>query len=642
MEKLTTFLSTNLLKGLKTLSLCIADDSKPGFHEVRCPLDRIEGEGSTVRWHYACREVDEAYIEAKYDDGSVLFSACVKATAPLAAKNAVSLPVSVDFADGVLESWHEYTHWMGMHFAKNTSELQNGIQNLLLQKGGLHYSITTLCGDPFKGEIDRYGVHLTVGCAGATTLQGPIMCITPSTDPIKAVEYNYKAARRMGAIKVPLREEKEFPAMFNKFGWCTWDACYHDVTSQILYNKMEEAKAKNLPIKWILIDDGWSQYDKAKLTGLEVDPVKFPEGLKECIRRLKEEYGVEKVGVWHAFPGYWEGIMPDSDLYNRFKDCLMTNNTGWIVPADDADKAFPFWDAWHTYLEDCGVDFVKVDVQSSISEYLSNTVPTSPAAAHAHQALERSVRKHFGEHIINCMGMDMANIFGRTTPLARNSGDFFPHRENGFAKHVTTNAYNAMWHSQMQYCDYDMWWTGRSMPQQSGVLRAISGGPIYVSDQVNESDLANILPVVGPDGEIWRCDHAAYPTYDCIYTDCENEGKPFKIYSCSGENVAMAVFNISRKPIEETFDYSVIPDLSEETDYMAYEYFSGTWQRVYFAESCHVEMAEDGVLSYSFFPIHYPDETTEEGAYILCGDLSRYVSAATPADKLTKVLIEEL
>ncbi len=642
MEKLVTVLSKDLLKGLKTLSLTFADGSAPGFYEMRVPLSRIEGEGSSVRWYYECDAVKEAYIEAAFHDGSVLFSAHIEAEAALSAANAVTIPFSVDFADAVLESWHEYMHWMGMGFPKSTDELQEGIQNMLLQKGSLHYSVTMLCGDYFKGQADSHGLHLVVGSGDCKELNGPFMIVTPATDPIKAVEYNYKAARRLGAINVPLREEKEFPALFEKFGWCTWDACYHEVTSKILYEKMEEAQEKGLPIKWILIDDGWSQYKDMKLTGLECDYNKFPEGLKECIRRLKEEYGVEKVGVWHAFPGYWEGIMPDSDLYKEFSDCFMMNNTGWIVPSDDPDKAYRFWDAWHSYLEDCGVDFVKVDVQSSISAYLSNTVPTTPAARHAHEALERSVNKHFGGRIINCMGMDMANIFGRTTAMARNSGDFFPHKENGFAKHAQTNGYNAMWHSQMQFCDYDMWWSGRSMPVQSGVLRAISGGPVYVSDQVGESELANILPICGETGELWRTDHAALPTYDCIYVNCEESGKPFKLYSRKGENVAMAAFNLSRRDIEDEFDYSVIPDLSEDTDYMAYEYFSKTWQRVHFAESCSLQMKADEVQSYSLYPIHYPDEASEDGAYILCGDLSRYVSAATPEEFCRKVLIEEL
>ena len=111
------------------------------------------------------------------------------------------------------------------------------------------------------------------------------------------------------------------------------------------------------------------------------------------------------------------------------------------------------------------------------------------------------------------MGMDMENVLARPfTAVNRNSDDFFPNRERGFISHIIQNVYSAIWHDQMYYCDFDMWWSMHESAVQSGVLRAISGSPVYVSDKIGESNAANIAPVVA--GE-----DAGY-AYICIEDKC--------------------------------------------------------------------------------------------------------------------------
>ena len=63
--------------------------------------------------------------------------------------------------------------------------------------------------------------------------------------------------------------------------------------------KMREFQTKQLPVKWVLIDDGWldADYDKKVLFDLDADKERFPEGLKGCVKELKEIWKVDSVGV---------------------------------------------------------------------------------------------------------------------------------------------------------------------------------------------------------------------------------------------------------------------------------------------------------------------------------------------------------
>ena len=635
MQKLTSFIAEQFLCGMH-MTAALAD----GTVELH---PTIAEDGDDVVFTAQNADVTAA-IRAAYKDGSVLFTIDLTADRPFVGR-ALTWQIDPGCGDAALEIHHDTPWWMYRSWPKTQTEVQPKTQHFFLQKGMLHYALTCLTGDIFRCEADAEGLHLDAGCDGFTGYHGAFLSVSVSSDPIQAVENNYRFAHDMGAITVPLRKDRPYPALFEDFGWCSWNAFYQEVTAEKLYSKLDEFKEKNVPVKWIIIDDGWSTCQNNKLVDFPADPVKFPEGLKACIRKIKEEYGIEKVGVWHAFNGYWDGVEPTSALAKTYADSLMTTKTGMLVPSDDPDKAFLFWDAWHGYLADCGVDFVKVDNQSSTHNYLAGTISTTAGARHAHEAIERSINKNFGGVVIDCMGMDMENVLGRpTSALSRNSDDFFPDRENGFAKHIQQNLYCAMWHSQIHHCDYDMWWSGKSAPVQSGVLRAVSGGSVYVSDKVGETELANLLPVCGTNGDLCRLDNAAMPTLDCIYVDCEATGRLLKAFNRMDDSYVLAAFNVSRRDITETFSYDVIPSLPKDVEYVAYEYFTKKFTRVHFASEESLTLEADGVRCWSLYPIYHDGAIDEadpdKNAYVLLGEVERYTGIGSREKK--KVTLTEL
>jgi len=183
-----------------------------------------------------------------------------------------------------------------------------------------------------------------------------------------------------------------------------------------------------------------------------------------------------------------------------------------------------FYRDWYEALRAEGIDFVKVDGQSAVKNYYENNLPVCQAARETHRALEGAAGAYMGGRLINCMGMAMENILGRPgSAISRNSDDFVPESENGFAEHLLQNGYNAVYHDEVYYCDWDMFWTHHRDAVKHGILRAVSGGPVYFSDRIGDTDLAAVLPLVYRDGRILRMDRAAKPSPDCIFHDPSKE-----------------------------------------------------------------------------------------------------------------------
>lgn len=51
------------------------------------------------------------------------------------------------------------------------------------------------------------------------------------------------------------------------------------------------------------------------------------------------------------------------------------------------------------------------------------------------------------------------------------------------------------------------------------LLRAISGGPVYVSDKIGDTSPEVLRPLIYKNGEILMMDHSAKPTEDCMFSN---------------------------------------------------------------------------------------------------------------------------
>ena len=54
------------------------------------------------------------------------------------------------------------------------------------------------------------------------------------------------------------RGTRQYPDFLEYVGWCSWDAFYEDVNAAGVLAKAAELKSLDVPIRWFLIDAGWS------------------------------------------------------------------------------------------------------------------------------------------------------------------------------------------------------------------------------------------------------------------------------------------------------------------------------------------------------------------------------------------------
>lgn len=548
-----------------------------------------------------------------------------------------SLTVCVEAIEGcdalLAEALSPNPWWTNPFFPKSLRDVPARTQLLLARTRESCLFMLPLVGERFKTELHggEGGLEIALNAynCGYDRLEGTLLALSADEDPFTAVENGYARCVEAGLIRTRLKAEKEYPEMMEYLGWCSWNAFYHEVSAQGLLDKLEELKRKGVPVGWVLIDDGWSPTQDGRLTALTEDPEKFPEGLKGFIKRAHEQYGVGQVGVWHAFNGYWQGIEENSALARRMSQAFSRTKSGHLLPGFKYIQSFEFFNTWHRWLRDQGVDFVKVDNQSSLINFVRSNVPVD-AIAQTHQALEDSVKLNFTAPLINCMGMANEDAFNREySAVARNSDDFFPNREGGFISHLMQNAFNSIFYDQLYVCDYDMWWTQHPSAQVSAVLRAISGGPIYISDKVGETDPAMLRPLVEADGRIIRCDHAARPAASCLFEDVRETTGVLKITNRCGANAVTAAFNLTDGEkacciaLEDT-------ECEKGTEYLAYLHFARRYAR--FDRPIELTLAGGAAEVISLYPIENGEAVVgAEDKYISAGSRDTHRRAAGSA-----------
>ncbi len=539
---------------------------------------------------------------------------------------AVEIPTLGDI-DGLFANFQNCMHWCRSSFDSDITKLHERTVSLLYKKsvGGYGF-VLPVVDDTYKfmlrGSVDGMELFGFSNVNNLSTLD-QLVCVYGEDDEPYSLMHDV-AETALGLLNngTVLREKRRYPEIFEYLGWCSWDALEIRISTAGLLEKCEEIKSKNVPIRWAILDDMWAECDKlreipddlnretgmfkvmhsSKIRSFEADPTRFPTGLRDCIRQMKE-YGL-KIGMWHPTSGYWAGIDPESELAKQYGHLLVECENGRLMPSPTLDKAFMFYSAFHDFLKECGTDFVKIDNQGFIKDNYKNIAPIGRAARNIQHALAASVGGHFDNDIIECMCMATENMFNRPTgAVARCSGDFQPENREWFIRHILACSYNSLIQGMFYWGDWDMWWTDDEQATKNSVLRAISGGPIYVSDKIGRTNPEILAPLCYADGRILRCDAPARPTLDCLVSDPETNGKIFKLMNVYPNGGVVAVFNLGRGANAVSGTISAV-DAGCCGDVVLYEHFSGEVTVLRDGQSLDVTLSDhDDFRLYTVVPI---------------------------------------
>jgi raffinose synthase len=372
------------------------------------------------------------------------------------------------------------------------------------------------------------------------------------------------AARSVAAYlgSVRLRAEKRLHAFVDQFGWCTWDAFYQDVSHDLVRQGLQSFTEGGIQPKFLILDDGWlsvreTAEDERRLSAFAANE-KFPGDLAPTVKMAKREFGVETFLVWHAIMGYWAGVdgesLPAYDVHylprTYSPDILsyvpdLPNWFGKQVGVPSVSTIHDFYNDYHRHLRQQGVDGVKVDNQSSLEGLAAGSGGRVAMMQTYHEALEGSAQVHFKGNLINCMSCSNDMFYSTlNSSLTRTSGDFSPNWPDSHGRHLYTNAQVGMWFGEFIHPDWDMFQSGHEMGAFHAAGRAVSGGPVYVSDKLDEHNFDVLRKLVLPDGGVLRACRVGRPTRDCLFHDVTKEDVLLKVFNVNtvGSGV-IGVFN---------------------------------------------------------------------------------------------------
>lgn len=552
---------------------------------------------------------------------------------------------------------HNHTnHWCRPVFGQDLTQLpEKLVSALLIQKDGSWQYYLPVCADTFKTAIrgceQGFEFYMYPNCEGITECRDQLAFVmAEGADPLTLMRRCAQVAAKLLGQELKMREERQMPQVLEYLGWCSWDALQIRVNHQGLLEKAHEFRKKQVPVHFAIIDDMWADVPAlneipedssfrdmvramhaSRLRSFQGDPKRFPKGMEAAITDLKNA-GIPKVGIWFPVTGYWSGFDPDGEA-QQLSHCLAYTPAGRLTVSPD--KAPAYFDHLCSRVRSWGADFVKVDNQGCHTQF-RGVAPIGQTAGSMQAALDTAAQVHFGGAMINCMGMPSECMFHRpSSPVSRCSDDFLPENREWFSKHILQCAYNGLLQGQYYINDWDMWWTDDSQAAKNSLCRAVSGGPIYISDKLGRTNPQLLAPLMFRDGRILRCDESATPTADCLLDDPTQTGKPFKLRNQADNAGILAVFNIHAegRPVSGTVSAA---DVGLNAACVCYEHFSGECRLLAKGEQMPVTLENnDTFLLYTFVPV------SETGITWL-GRVDKYIGikAITGFDRDTVQLYE--
>ncbi|PQB07698.1 hypothetical protein BST83_11420 [Polaribacter filamentus] len=446
----------------------------------------------------------------------------------------------------------------------------NGYFMLLELEDGNFLSILPLVSKNMMAFINMDGgkPHLKLATFGTQAYSGtvPLLSYAYANDPYTATQKSWELALQSEFCKdnVQLRSNKTYPEMYEYLGWCTWEAYEGGITEEIVINSINTIKKSEVPVRWLIVDDGYLDQEtkgatRPQLLSFDTNS-KFPNGW-ENITSLKEDDNVKWMGIWRNMSGGMYGVSKNhtmTALNDYLEPSIISNTTNnqksteWVetmVVKPGTKASEQFYNAMTANTKVSGFDFQKVDFQTFNFWMYANSDNAVEKAHQNNQALEKACKDNNIE-LLNCISQSNVNVFNtKYSAISRASVDIKLHLPKENMRRTRQSFANNMWWGDIIYGDLDMYHTSnKETAQYLTIARAISGGPIYISDKPTEFDKDVIDPLIFDDGKIIRTLAPAVPLHESLFSNTNDTAyrviAPGREKSCT-----IAAFNFSNESI---------------------------------------------------------------------------------------------
>ncbi len=412
-------------------------------------------------------------------------------------------------------------------------------------------------------SISNNKVYLTMATYGTSTehVVAPLMSYAQSENPYEAARMAWELAMKTDGVKenINWRSNKEYPEAYKYLGWCTWEHYKHNINEEIILKATKDIKSSSIPFRWILIDDGYLDSKNGQLLSFGVDKNKFPNGWGPIINQKDDK--IKWMGIWRNFNGYFGALSLDHKIDNLQQYLVQRNPKGkkpLYMPKISAEAANAFYNEMTKETKESGFDIIKVDFQS---DNFRNNTGASNAILGVHYnniALEENcVAKDL--MLLNCIAQQNFNVFNhKYSALIRGSVDYKTTKDR-LDITLVQNFSNAFWLGHTHWLDQDMFYANfKETAQLMAVSRAMSGGPIYLSDEAQNIDGSILKPLTYKDGRILGTLAPAVPLPESLMQDPYYNGKAFRVITpLKNQTAAIMAVNLNQDDKEVTSHVSL-------------------------------------------------------------------------------------
>ena len=396
-------------------------------------------------------------------------------------------------------------------------------------------------------------LKLVLGNFGSGTESGKISTLVwaKDRDLYRALHKTWELAVSELDGSTGWRKDKTYPEAFEYLGWCSWEHFKKKIDSDKLIQATKTIENSGLPIRWVLVDDGFQIEQGLALQSFDPNPKTFPGGW-EPLLSMRNENKIKWFGLWHSYMGLWRGINKKNKFDDLNEDFIPFGKQ--LGPGKSKQGAQRFYDAFIGSVADAGFDFVKIDNQSLYNNKQKNVDSSVQINTWMSEALENAVKKRMPQGMINCMSQGTPQVLGtRCSAVSRVSIDY---KLKDLAKakaHIEQSYVNTLFQGQSVWPDHDMFHSSDpDCGELMAISKAMSGAPIYLSDNPDDFCAAFIRPLAFQDGELLRPLAPGFPLPDSVMMDVYKGGKAFRVIApLANKCAALVTYNLSH-PGEQT------------------------------------------------------------------------------------------
>jgi len=329
---------------------------------------------------------------------------------------------------------------------------------------------------------------------------------------------------------------------------------------------IEGIEHSDVPVRWLLIDDGFQSLKEGRMQSLKPDSVKFPNGWGTIISAKKEEK-IKWMGIWHTLLMYWKNVSPDHDMSelapylmpqpvvsenspkdNEFLDDPDDSAVIALIPKDTKEDSAQFYSRFMEAVKEDGFDFIKTDnVSRSIIEYYGTA---NPARAHRHNVLSlEHACDRLDLPLMNCSAQNTIGLLNAAhSATMRTSPDYRKNQLASSKSQILQSVFNTSWIGPTLWPDHDMFHSSdMEVAETMAITKAMSGGPIYLSDAPSDFNEDVILPLCFSDGLLIRPLAPGVPLPDSFFTDAlyERDNLYKVVAPLNNESCAITAYNLA-------------------------------------------------------------------------------------------------